>query len=73
VEAIIASAERLAVAPFRGESHEDLLPGLKHVAFDQAVLWFQTDSRLQQVRVLAVFFGGQHHQRRMLLRLLQPG
>jgi toxin ParE1/3/4 len=73
VDQIITSSERLALAPFRGEPHDDLLPGLRHLAFDQAVLWFQIDSSLQLVRVLAVFFGGQDHQRRILLRLLQPG
>ena len=41
IEAIITAAERLATAPLRGESHDDLLPGLRHLALDRAVYWFR--------------------------------
>ena len=71
IEAIITAAERLATAPFRGESHDDLLPGLRHLALDRAVYWFRPPSEQQEIQVLAMFFGGQEHQRRMLVRLLQ--
>ena len=71
IEAIITAAERLATAPFRGESHDDLLPGLRHLALDRAVYWFRPRAKQRQIQVLAVFFGGQDHQRRMLVRLLQ--
>lgn len=73
IEDIIATAERLATAPFRGEAHEDLLPGLRHLALDGAVYWFLADAATRQVRVLAVFFGSQDHQRHMLVRLLGRG
>ena len=71
IEAIIAAAERLATAPWREESHDDLMPGLRHLALDRAVDWFQPRAQHRDIQVLAVFFGGQHHQRRMLVRLLQ--
>ena len=71
IEAIIAAAERLATAPLRGESHDDLLPGLRHLALDRAVFWFRPRAEQREIQVLAVFFGGQDHQRRMLVRLLQ--
>jgi plasmid stabilization system protein ParE len=71
IEAIITAAERLATAPLRGESHDDLLPGLRHLALDRAVYWFRPRSEQREIQVLAVFFGGQDHQRRMLVRLLQ--
>ena len=71
IEAIITSAERLATAPFRGESRDDLLPGLRHLALDRAVYWFRPRPEQRDIQVLAVFFGGQDHQRRMLVRLLQ--
>ena len=71
IEAIIAAAERLATAPWRGESHDDLVPGLRHLALDRAVYWFRPRTRHRDIQVLAVFFGGQDHQRRMLVRLLQ--
>ena len=71
IEAIIVAAERLATAPFRGECHDDLLPGLRHLALDRAVYWFRPRVEQREIQVLAVFFGGQDHQRRMLVRLLQ--
>jgi toxin ParE1/3/4 len=71
IEQIINSAERLAVAPLLGESHDDLLPGLLHVALDRAVYWFRVRAEQHEIQVLAVFFGGQDHQRHMLVRLLQ--
>lgn len=73
IDSIIATAERLATAPFRGEPHGDLLPGLRHLALDAAIYWFIPDPDARQIRVLAVFFGGQDHQRHMLVRLLQKG
>jgi len=71
IEAIIAAAERLATAPWRAESHDDLMPGLRHLALDRAVDWFRPRAQHRDIQVLAVFFGGQDHQRRMLVRLLQ--
>ena len=71
IEAIISAAERLAKAPFRGESHDDLLPGLRHLTLDRAVYWFRTRPEQREIQVLAVFFGGQDHQRHMLVRLSQ--
>ena len=62
IEATITAAERLATAPLRGESH---------VALDRAVYWLRPRAEQREIQVLAVFFGGQNHQRRMLVRLLQ--
>ena len=75
IEAIITAAERLALAPLRGEAHDDLLPGLRHLTLNSAVYWFRPlppvcDIQLREIQVLAVFFGGQDHQRHMLVRLL---
>jgi toxin ParE1/3/4 len=71
IEAIITAAERLPTAPLRGESHDDLLPGLRYLALDRAVTWFRARADQREVQVLAVFFGGQDHQRCMMVRLLQ--
>lgn len=65
-------ADRLASAPFHGESHDDLLPGLRHLTIDRAVYWFDLNGADQRVRILAIFFGGQDHVRHMLTRLLTP-
>lgn len=70
VRMVRRAADRLGAAPHRGERHDALLPGLRHVTMDRAVYWFEVDEPVEQVRVLAVFWGGQDHRRRMLARLL---
>ena len=54
----------------RGSVNDDLLPGLRHLALGQAIYWFQICAEVAQIRVLALFYGGQDQQRRMLVRLL---
>ena len=68
---IRAAAERILVAPHRGERDDDILPGLRHLAIGQAIYRFDVDEPRETVRVLAVFFGGQDHIRRMMTRLLE--
>lgn len=73
IRAIVANADRLARAPHRGAMHDELGPGIRHLTLDRAVYYFRLEDvrRGSAVRVLAVFFGGQDHQRRMRLRLLR--
>ena len=68
---IRVAAERIVTAPHRGERHDDILPGLRHLAIDRAIYWFDVDEARRAVRVLAVFLGGQDHVRHMLARLLE--
>ena len=70
IDGIRQSANELGVAPHRGMLNEDMLPGLRHVAIDLAIYWFQVHEAEERVRVLAIFFGGQDHLRHMLARLL---
>jgi plasmid stabilization system protein ParE len=70
--AIRAAAERLALFPERGASRDDILPDLRFMVMDRAIYWYDVDDRAQAVRVLGMFFGGQDHIRRMLIRLLGP-
>ncbi len=66
-----AAAERILPAPHRGERHDDILPGLRHLAIGRAIYWFDVDEAGKTVRVLAVFVGGQDHVRHMMIRLLE--
>ncbi len=59
----------LAARPHRGTLRSALLPDLRSVTKDRAIFYFTVDDEAQLVRVLAVFFGGQDHQRAMLKRL----
>ena len=65
------TAGRILTAPHRGERHDDILPGLRHLSLDRATYWFEVDEGRETVHILAVFFGGQDHIRRMLFRLMQ--
>jgi plasmid stabilization system protein ParE len=58
VRAVRAAASRIATAPQRGERHDDLQAGLRHLTLDQAVYWFEVDDPAQTMRMLAMFFGG---------------
>ncbi|MBV0892772.1 type II toxin-antitoxin system RelE/ParE family toxin [Paracoccus sp. Z118] len=70
VRAIENAIFALGDAPHQGTLDHDLLPGLRRVTKERAILYFDIDEDAQVVRVLAVFFGGQDHRRRMLIRLL---
>ena len=70
VQEIRADAERILTAPHRGERHDDILPGSRHLSIGRAIYWFEVDETVRTVRVLAVFFGGQDHVRHMMIRLL---
>ena len=64
------AADQLARFPLRGTARDDVLPGIRFLAIARAISWFDVDRKARKVRVLAVFFGGQDHIRRMLVRLL---
>jgi toxin ParE1/3/4 len=70
IMAILTAAERLALFPERGASRDDILPGLRFMVMDRAIYWYDVDDQSRVVRVLGMFFGGQDHIRRMLIRLL---
>jgi toxin ParE1/3/4 len=78
IRAIRRAADGLGRAPHQGTRHPALAPGLRpvprqvprHVTIDRAIYWFTVDEDAATVRVLAVFFGGADHIRRMMVRLL---
>jgi toxin ParE1/3/4 len=67
---ILDTAERIATAPHRGERHDDLMLGLRHLTLERAIYWYRIDEARRVVSILAVFYGGADHQRKILLRLL---
>lgn len=68
---IRAAAEGILTAPHRGDRHDDILSGLRHLSIGRAIYWFDVDDERRVVSILAVFFGGQNHVRHMMRRLLQ--
>ena len=69
IRSIEDEMEALGRAPRQGTLLPDLLPGLRRVTKSRAIFYFTLDEQAEELRVLAVFFGGQDHQRHMLKRL----
>lgn len=67
---IEAAMEDLSKLPHQGTRRPHLGSGIRNVTRDRAIYYFDVDDERQVVRVLAVFFGGQDHDARILLRLL---
>lgn len=63
--------ERILSAPHRGERHDDILPGVRHLTTGRAIYRFDIDELRETMRVLAMLFGGQNHVRHMMARLLE--
>jgi plasmid stabilization system protein ParE len=70
IEDIEAAMLSLGAAPHQGTLRSDLLAGLRSVTKKRAIFYFDVDDEERLIRVLAVFFGSQDHQRAMLRRLL---
>ena len=65
---IRVAAERVPTAPHRGERHDDVLPGLRHIAIRQAIYPSGVNESRGTFGVLAVIFGGQNQVARKALR-----
>jgi plasmid stabilization system protein ParE len=73
IEALRKAANRLATFPARGTARDNVSPGIRSIAIDRAVYWFEVDKRAKRIVIQAVFFGGQDDVRHMLARLLRDG
>jgi plasmid stabilization system protein ParE len=73
VPAIDTEMGKLGRTPHQGTLRPELRPGLRSVTKDRAIFYFEVDEEKRVVRVLAVFFGGQDHQRAMLRRVMGEG
>ncbi|QEW23999.1 hypothetical protein LA6_006237 (plasmid) [Marinibacterium anthonyi] len=70
IRQIRGDADRLLVAPHRGQSQGDLLPGCRPMSFGRASCRFTLNDEQEIVAVLAIFYGGQDARWRRLLRAL---
>ena len=70
MQSIRKAADKLAKHPFRGTLHDDMLQGLRHITMGRAIYWFDILEDAGVVRILAIFYGDQNHQTKMLARLL---
>lgn len=73
LRSIDADIALLGQAPFQGTLSPHLLPGLRNVTKNKAIFYFEVLEGRKQVKLLAVFFGAQDHQRHMLKRFVARG
>ena len=73
IDEIESDMERLGEGPHQGTLRPHLGDGIRNVTKNRAIIYFDVDDPKKVVRVLAVFFGGQDHDARTLLRLLGTG
>lgn len=73
VEKILSAAQALTRAPYQGTRLPHLGPSIHRATKDRAILYFDLIEDRQIIRILAIFFGGQDHDSRILARLLSPG
>lgn len=66
---IDADLRALGEVPHQGTLEPRIMDGLRHVTKDRAVFYFTLDEAARELRVLAVFFGGQDHRAHLLARM----
>lgn len=59
----------LVHAPHQGNLRHQISPGLRQVTKNSAIFYFKVDEEKHEMRILAVFFGGQDHEKHILKRL----
>lgn len=69
-ERIRGAVFALGRAPHQGQPRPELSPAMRSVTKDRAIFYFELDEQAEELRLLAIFFGGQDHQRAMLRRAL---
>ena len=72
LEKIAAAASALTRAPYQGTRCPELGPNIRRVTKNRAIFYFDLNEARQVIRLLAIFFGGQDHDARILARLLRP-
>lgn len=72
LEKIGADAIALTHAPYQGTRCPELGQNTRRVTKDRATFYFDLNEDRQIIRLLAIFYGGQDHDPRILARLLTP-
>jgi toxin ParE1/3/4 len=67
---IQANLDGLGKVPYQGTLRPDVGDGIRNVTKGRAIFYFEVEEQNEIVRVLAVFYGGQDHDARILFRLL---
>ena len=63
--------DRLVETPYIGTLRPDIYPSIRFLRRDKTAVWFLPIEEHKTIVVAAIFFGGQDHIKRMLVRMLQ--
>jgi len=69
LKAIDSDMLALVRAPHQGSLRHQISPGLRQVTNNRTIFYFKVGEARQEVKVLAVFFRGQDHEKHILKRL----
>lgn len=72
IRTILIDLGALIRAPYQGTRCPELGQNTRRVTKDRAVFYFDLIEDRQIIRLLAIFWGGQDHDARILARLLAP-
>lgn len=70
IDGLYDAMERLGQMPHQGTVNDHISEGLRNITIHRGIFWFKVREATETVHILAVFFGGQDHQRRIVARLL---
>ncbi|AWK84980.1 KluB [Azospirillum thermophilum] len=69
IEEALGYLRSFTTHPHRGTEQPAIRPGIRTVTSNRIIVYFEIDDLLEEVRILAVFFGGLDHRRQILDRL----
>lgn len=69
IKEILRATDSLRSLPHRGMRREDLLPNLRCWHTQRAIFYFVVDDESLEIKIIAVFFGGQDHFSKIVQRL----
>lgn len=72
IRTILIDLGTLTRAPYQGTRCPELGQNTRRVTKDRAIFYYDLIEDRQVIRLLAIFFGGQDHDARILARLLTP-
>lgn len=69
IDSALVYLRTFASHPYRGTEHPEIRQGIRTVTSNRFVFYFEIDEAAEEVRILAIFFGGADHSRQILDRL----
>ncbi len=69
IEDALVYMRTFVTQPHRGTEQAEIQPGIRTVTNKHFIFYFEVDDRFDEVRILAIFFGGANHRQQIMDRL----